>query len=173
MEKHSRRQRGVLTSPISSVYPCFTAALSRETALSDFPHSRQNRLARGVISPQNGHTICNRTSWACGLSLAINVPRSPQAEASRRRREGRYSSIRFHLCGFSAVAIYLGQLNDDRTEPCDSVQHCSHFLSIFNQPSHKIRSCRWRTEQFRPSIAPRLGDHDCRDEQFFSLFQVL
>jgi hypothetical protein len=30
-----------------------------------------------------------------------------------------------------------------------------------------------RTEQFRPVIAFQLSDDDCRDEHFFSLFQVL
>ena len=132
LEEHPRREHGFVVSPISSVYPCFTAALSRETALSDFPHSRQNRLARGVISPQNGHTICNRTSWGCGLSIANNLPRNSQAETSRRRREGRYGSIRFHLCGVLR-AVFPRQLNDDRTKPCDSVQHCSHSLSIPNR----------------------------------------
>jgi hypothetical protein len=26
---------------------------------SDFPHSRQEVFARGVINPQNGHILCN------------------------------------------------------------------------------------------------------------------
>ncbi len=26
---------------------------------SDFPHSRQHDLDRGVINPQNGHTLCD------------------------------------------------------------------------------------------------------------------
>jgi hypothetical protein len=44
------------------VYPCFASSRSRETGPSAFPHSRQNRLARGVIRPQNGHILCDRTS---------------------------------------------------------------------------------------------------------------
>jgi hypothetical protein len=43
---------------ISSVYPsCFASFGFGGMALSDFPHSRQNRLARGVINPQNGHIL--------------------------------------------------------------------------------------------------------------------
>ncbi len=93
VEKHPRWEHGLLIRPILSDYPCFASTLSRETALSDFPHSRQNRLARGVISPQNGHIRCNRTSWVRGLKLASNFPRNSLMEARRRRREGRYGSI--------------------------------------------------------------------------------
>jgi hypothetical protein len=32
---------------------------------------------------------------------------------------------------------------------------------------------RDRSEQFGPAIIEGLGDNDARDEQFFSLFQVL
>jgi hypothetical protein len=79
----------------ASPYACFSAFLSNETALSDFPHSRQTRLARGVISPQNGHILCDRTSSLRGLKIASNVPRNFRAEARRRPRDGRYGSIRF------------------------------------------------------------------------------
>jgi len=84
---------------LSSAYPCFASTLSRETALSDFPHSRQTRLARGVIIPQNGHILCNRTSWLCGLKTVTIFSTNSRREARRRRREGRYGSIRFHPCG--------------------------------------------------------------------------
>jgi len=89
----------LLIRPISFVYRCFASILSRETVLSDFPHSRQTRLARGVISPQNGHILCDRTSWVRGRKLASNFPRNSRREARRRWRGGRYGSIRFHLCG--------------------------------------------------------------------------
>jgi hypothetical protein len=86
------------------VYPCCRFILvallpgcassgSRETALSDFPHSRQTLLARGVISPQNGHILCDRTSWVCGLSVASKARKKSRNEASCRRKEGRYGSI--------------------------------------------------------------------------------
>jgi len=79
--------------PIDFPYPCFASTLSRETALSDFPHSKQTRLARGVISPQNGHILCNRTSLARGRKVASSFPRNSLIEARRRRTEGRYGSI--------------------------------------------------------------------------------
>jgi len=72
-----------------------------ETALSDFPHSRQKRLARGVINPQNGHILCSRTSWTWGFIIFNSFPRRSNAEASRLPREGRYGSIDFTLRTFS------------------------------------------------------------------------
>lgn len=96
-EKHSRWEYRLLIREISSGYPCFASILSRETALSDFPHSRQTRLARGVIRPQYGHILCNRPSSLRGLNIASNVPRNFRAEARRRPRDGRYGSIRFLL----------------------------------------------------------------------------
>lgn len=51
-ENPAQSDHGLLIKPITLIYPCFASALSRETALSDLPHSRQTRLARGVISPQ-------------------------------------------------------------------------------------------------------------------------
>jgi hypothetical protein len=56
--------------------------------MSDFPHSRQNRLARGVISPQNGHILCDRTSGVRDLKIATSFPRNSLMEASLLK-EGR------------------------------------------------------------------------------------
>src|SRR5579864_1309116 len=71
------------------------------------------RLARGVINPQNGHTLCSRTSETCGLSFFSNVPRDDHTEARRRRKEGRYDSIRLHLCVASPLLSNPRQFNDD------------------------------------------------------------
>ncbi len=58
---------------ISSVYPsCLASFTFGGAGLSDLPHSRQNRLARGVISPQNGHILCDWNCWDCGLNNASN-----------------------------------------------------------------------------------------------------
>jgi hypothetical protein len=94
-----RRGRGrELWKPSLFRYPCWATLLSRETSVSDFPHSRQTRLARGVIRPQNGQILCDRTSWTCGLNVANNVARNCHADA-RRRRDGRYRSINFTFAG--------------------------------------------------------------------------
>ena len=100
-----------------SFYPHLASFLSRETALSDFPHSRQTRLARGVISPQNGHTLCDRTSWVRGLSISSNVPRNSRTDASRRRRVGRYDSIDLTSAGFPLFQPIFGRFEDDRAIP--------------------------------------------------------
>jgi len=86
-QKYSHNRPKHNRSPL--YYPSLTAFLSRETVVSDFPHSRQTRLARGVISPQNGHILCERTSSACGLNNVSNVLRNFRTEARRRPREGR------------------------------------------------------------------------------------
>jgi len=52
------------------VQPCGASFRPAGTPLSGFPHSRHNLLARGVINPQNGHILCDRTS--CGFNVATN-----------------------------------------------------------------------------------------------------
>jgi hypothetical protein len=43
---------------ISWVYPsCFASFGFGGIVLSGFPHSMHNRLARGVINPQDGHIL--------------------------------------------------------------------------------------------------------------------
>src|ERR1700685_2302761 len=54
-------------------------------SLSGFPHSRQSRLARGVISPQNGHILCDPTCWTGGASVVRNFPNRSAIEASLLR----------------------------------------------------------------------------------------
>jgi hypothetical protein len=51
----------------------------------DFPHSRQDGFDRGVINPQNGHILCDRTSRACGASTASGFRNKSAMKASRLR----------------------------------------------------------------------------------------
>ena len=141
-------------------YPCCASFLSRETALSDFPHSRQTRLARGVISPQNGQILCDRTSWTRGLNIANKVPRNCRADASRRRRDGRYGSIISPFAGLCAPCANLRPLNNDRARPtilCRIAHIVPHSLVSHCQGSN-LR--RLRTEQFRPAIRSCCAHHD-------------
>jgi hypothetical protein len=46
-----------------------------QAGLRDLPHSRQDDLRQGVINPQNGHILCNRTSCACGVSVSSSFPK--------------------------------------------------------------------------------------------------
>src|SRR5437660_11537198 len=100
------QSQATLVSPLSLL----SAFLSRETSVRDFPHSRQTRLARGVIRPQDGQTLCDRTSWTCGLNVANNVRRNCHVDARRRRRDGRYGSINFTFVGFFAACADPGDL---------------------------------------------------------------
>ena len=144
---------------IPTGYPCCASFLSRETAVSDFPHSRQTRLARGVISPQNGHILCDRTSWTCGLNIASNVPRNSRADASRRRRDGRYGSIISPSPGFASCAN-LRLLDNDRARPAIlcRIAHIVPHSSISHCPGGYRR--RLRTEQLRPAIRSCCAHHD-------------
>ena len=55
---------------MAPLYPsCFASRTLAGAGLSDLPHSRQNRLARGVIRPQNGHILCDWNCWDCGLNI--------------------------------------------------------------------------------------------------------
>ena len=81
----------------SCVYPCYASFLSRETALIDFPHSRQTRLARGGISPQNGHILWERTSWVRGLVMPATFQGIPaQTATAEAVADDTVPSI--HLC---------------------------------------------------------------------------
>jgi hypothetical protein len=148
---------------ISTVYPCCASFLSRETALIDFPHSRQTCLIRGVISPQNGHILCDRTSWIRGLNLDSNFRRDSRAEASRRRREGRYCSINFTLPVLLIESI-SDKRNDDMARPailCRIAHIATHSLvRLFSQPLPRVYPRCLRTEQFRPAIRSGCAHHD-------------
>jgi len=120
------------------VYPSCTAFFSRETALRDLPHSRQTRLARGVISPQDGHILCGRGSWTSGFTIASSLPRNSRAEASRRRRVGRYGSINFTFAGIPLI----GPISDNLTMTGHHPQFCAGLLTLpwFFQPAAGERS---------------------------------
>jgi hypothetical protein len=66
----------------------------------------------------------------------------------------------------------LTLVNNDRTWTVDSVQDCSHYIKLFSARLPVCFRDHLISEQFRPAIVFRLSDHDCRDEHFFSLFQV-
>ncbi len=139
---------------ISSPYPYYADFLSRETSRRDFPHSRQTRLALGVISPQNGHIICTRTSWTRGLSVPSALARDCHADASRRPRDGRNLSIDSPLPSPRLIAQSSTTRQWQSVVP-NSVQDCSHYppASINDRPA--VHPRRSGTEQFRPAI--RLG----------------
>src|ERR1700746_2998333 len=66
---------------ISSFYPsCFASFTFGGAGLSDLPHSRQNRLARGVIKPQNGHTLCDWNSSDLGFNIANNFGKNAKTD---------------------------------------------------------------------------------------------
>ena len=48
------------------------------------PHSKQRGFRRDVISPQNGHILCDRIPTECGFSLRIQ--RSRRIVRSRKSR---------------------------------------------------------------------------------------
>jgi len=41
------------------------------TAVNGLPHSKQLGFSRGVINPQDGHILCDRTPATCGFTLRI------------------------------------------------------------------------------------------------------
>jgi len=71
---------GVSENSIYVVYPI---------GASDFPHSRQEVLDRGVINPQNGHILCDAKPGALGVSDANCFETDAVMEASRLRKRSR------------------------------------------------------------------------------------
>src|SRR5229473_1414297 len=56
---------------------------------SDLPHSRQEFLDRDVISPQNGHILCDAKPGAAGVIDANSFETEAVMEASRLRKRSR------------------------------------------------------------------------------------
>jgi hypothetical protein len=50
---------------------------------SDFPHSRQDDLERGVINPQNGHILCDAKPRAGGATDAISFEKDALMAVAR------------------------------------------------------------------------------------------
>jgi hypothetical protein len=53
---------------------------------SDFPHSRQEVLDRGVINPQKGHILCDANPRTGGVIDAKSFETDPLTLANRLRR---------------------------------------------------------------------------------------
>jgi hypothetical protein len=94
-ETYNRSTAPIVQSlSISSVQPCRASFRSGGIPRSGFPHSKQNRLARGVINPQNGHILCEPICCAWGASVARTFPNKSAMEASRLRSRLRNEPLR-------------------------------------------------------------------------------
>ena len=75
-------------------YSCGTSFRASGMPLSDFPHSIHSRLERGVISPQNGHILCDPYSLL-GIfnpaSSSVNRRATEATRLSTRSRKRRKS----------------------------------------------------------------------------------
>ena len=67
--------------------PDHTAAWHRTSGpeMRDLPRSRQDALWLGVISPQNGHIVCARTSASRGMTIPNNFRNKSVMKTSRLR----------------------------------------------------------------------------------------
>jgi hypothetical protein len=59
----------------------------------DFPHSRQNRPDRGVISLQKGHILCDLEFWVVGSMATTEKKLTITASLLRKRLRSRPSVI--------------------------------------------------------------------------------
>jgi len=121
--------------------------------VSDFPHSKHNRLDRGVIKPQNGHIRCDPYSRAgrSGFASFTNEPAMTASQPPKRlptRRMAIDPPSRFlsatelfrhwlfshRMSGWAALAeIFFsisakaaGTSQPWQAEPDEAVQDCSH-----------------------------------------------
>ena len=79
--------------------------------LNDFPHSKQNGLARGVINPQKGHILCDPKP---SVFFANSFLRDSTINASKARvwkRKGCISGTRCFLRK-GATPSHLRQAHD-------------------------------------------------------------
>ena len=56
---------------------------------SDLPHSKQDVLERGVISPQNGHILCKAKPRTGGVIEANSFDTDEAIRTSRLRKRSR------------------------------------------------------------------------------------
>jgi hypothetical protein len=75
--------RVTLVMPIVSRLTCYQAGAS------DFPHSRQEFLARDVINPQNGHILCDAKPGTLGVTAANSFETESLTKAIRLRTRSR------------------------------------------------------------------------------------
>ena len=157
------------------------------------PHSRQHLFWRGVINPQNGHILCALKVWPSGLGVARELINKSAMKASflrkglsSRRKLGAIdlpyatspcAGIASNEPGESSFSV--GNSGTFRMTPRGStilcrIAHILRRLAGFARVHISVCALGDRgSEQFRPAIASRWGDHDCEDEHFFSLFQVI
>jgi len=94
------------------------------TGASDFPHSRQEVCARGVINPQNGHILCDakpRTGGATDAnSFETDLPTLANLLRRRSRNRSRVvcitSSPAFFSLKYGSLRDKGQQVNDDTSE---------------------------------------------------------
>jgi len=136
---------------------------------SDFPHSRQDVLARDVMSPQKGHILWEAKPRTGGLRVANSFDVDARIKASllrsRSRKRQRADSI---------SNLPTNHRTAERLILC-KIAHSPHN-------SAQLRTCpfavepavaRGESEQSRPSISTHVCDHHEWDEHLLSLFQRL
>src|SRR5229473_5539349 len=80
------RVPGMRVAEKSSILPRLSF---HRAGASDLPHSRQEFLDRDVISPQNGHILCDAKPGAAGVIDANSFETEAVMEASRLRKRSR------------------------------------------------------------------------------------
>src|SRR6266852_4454754 len=80
------RVPGMSVAETSSILSCLSF---HRAGASDFPHSRQELLDRGVINPQKGHILCEAKPGAAGVIDANSFETEAVMEASRLRKRSR------------------------------------------------------------------------------------
>ena len=98
------------------------------------PHSRQERFARGVINPQNGHILCVPIWGPSVLRILNSFRMKSTVEASRLRKVGRYGSIDL------PPVLILRHSNHPTNDAADSVPDCSQSGGV------RSAACRIKPE---------------------------
>jgi hypothetical protein len=140
--------------------------------VSDLPHSRQQVLRRAVISPQNGHILCEPKSRSSLVAWSFKRSMTDTSFLpSRLRNRRRLSSIcpwffpRRRDCADSSVLSMTRIL----------VRFCGGLLTmaklsqsgLWQLDSHGPSNWR-KCEQLRPAIPSGEVHHNNRDEHFLS-----
>jgi hypothetical protein len=113
-----------------SFYPCRASFGSPGMARSDFPHSKQNLWARGVISPQNGHI---RWDWNCWLGLSI-------AESLAKNAATGFIELTFA----SADSLPAGSQRRVTRYTVSTANHDRVARAVLSRIAHSHETSHWR-----------------------------
>jgi hypothetical protein len=96
---------------------------------SDFPHSRQDDLERGVINPQNGHILCDAKPRAGGVIDANSFAKDALNAVNRLRNRSLNCRKAIFIVDLPSIFLTVNRWSRHRVSDGNASQdaHCPHL----------------------------------------------